>query len=85
MVKYLGIIVALIKMKYVAGNTCLTSTSGKERVSDTGYTLPPETTQNEIKYVKQGFQILDLTQFKTMIPESRETKKVSHVIAQPRD
>lgn len=45
-VKYLGITVALIKTKYVANNKCLTSTSGKERVTDTGYALPPQTAKN---------------------------------------
>lgn len=31
--------------------------------------------------MKQGFQILDLMQPKILIPESRETNKVSHTIA----
>lgn len=41
-VKYLGITVALIKMKYVANNKCLAATSGKERVT----ALPPQTAKN---------------------------------------
>lgn len=54
-VKYLGITVALIKMKYVANNKCLTSTSGKERVTDTGYILPPETAKTLDKIYETWF------------------------------
>lgn len=57
-VKYLGIIVALIEMEYVASNKCLTSTSGKERVTDTGYTLPPETTKNLDKMCATRFSAM---------------------------
>lgn len=54
-VKYLGITVALIKMKYVANNKCLTSASGKERVTDTGYILPPETAKTLDKIYETWF------------------------------
>lgn len=39
--------------------------------------------QSQIKYMTHGFQIQDIRQYETKIPEERETNKVSHVTPPP--
>lgn len=39
--------------------------------------------QSQIKYMTHGFQIQDIRQYETKIPEERETNKVSHMTPPP--